>query len=387
MAETEKYAHVTYFFNGGREQPWEGEERHLVDSPRRRAHLRPQAPDERCRRGRRVRRPPGRGRLPLRDHQSRQPRHGRPHGRHPRRGGGGRGGRSRFARVVAAVHEGGGACIVTADHGNAEQMLEPDGSPNTAYSTNPVPAIVTVRGAGLRDGGILADVAPTVSLEELLEIQQPEAMTGTGRLLSRSQRAPRFRQAGLRDRDSRRPAQACFRTGHGEIYTPAFIPLATKATVRSLSSAEVAGLGYELVLGNTFHLHLAPGRGSDRRPRRPARLHGLGARGNHRLRRVPGLLVAHGGVADEIKGRRGRRPAAPSRDLRARCRFQLLADGSDRFIGPEESMAIQAKLGSDIALAFDECTPYHADRDYTARLLVHPPLAGALPGLARARGP
>ena len=49
------------------------------------------------------------------------------------------------------------------------------------------------------------------------------------------------------------------RTGHGEIHTPAFIPLATKATVRSLSSAEVAGLGYELVLGNTFHLHLAPG--------------------------------------------------------------------------------------------------------------------------------
>jgi queuine tRNA-ribosyltransferase len=47
--------------------------------------------------------------------------------------------------------------------------------------------------------------------------------------------------------------------------------------------------------------------------------------------------------------------------------FQSLLDGSDRFLGPEESMSIQAKLGSDIALAFDECTPYHADRDYTAR--------------------
>ena len=55
-------------------------------------------------------------------------------------------------------------------------MLEPDGSPNTAHSTNPVPAIVTVRGAALREGGILADVAPTVL--ELLEIPQPEAMTG-----------------------------------------------------------------------------------------------------------------------------------------------------------------------------------------------------------------
>ncbi len=47
--------------------------------------------------------------------------------------------------------------------------------------------------------------------------------------------------------------------------------------------------------------------------------------------------------------------------------FQSLLDGSDRFLGPEESMAIQAALGSDIALAFDECTPFHADRDYTAR--------------------
>ena len=66
--------------------------------------------------------------------------------------------------------------IVTADHGNCEQMLEPDGSPNTAHSTNPVPAIVTDRAIELRDGGILADVAPTAL--DLLGIPQPEAMTG-----------------------------------------------------------------------------------------------------------------------------------------------------------------------------------------------------------------
>jgi 2,3-bisphosphoglycerate-independent phosphoglycerate mutase len=81
-----------------------------------------------------------------------------------------------LADVVAAVHEAGGACVITADHGNCDHMLEPDGSPNTAHSLNPVPLIVTVPGLDLRDGGVLADVAPT--LLQLLGIEQPEAMTG-----------------------------------------------------------------------------------------------------------------------------------------------------------------------------------------------------------------
>jgi 2,3-bisphosphoglycerate-independent phosphoglycerate mutase len=68
-------------------------------------------------------------------------------------------------------------CIVTADHGNADNMLEPDGSPNTAHSLNPVPLVVTVTGVQLRqDDGILADVAPTVL--DVLGIEQPAAMTG-----------------------------------------------------------------------------------------------------------------------------------------------------------------------------------------------------------------
>jgi 2,3-bisphosphoglycerate-independent phosphoglycerate mutase len=79
--------------------------------------------------------------------------------------------------VVAAVHEAGGVCVVTADHGNADHMLEPDGSPNTAHSLNPVPLIVTSAGVRLRErDGILADVAPTVL--ELLGIEQPSEMTG-----------------------------------------------------------------------------------------------------------------------------------------------------------------------------------------------------------------
>jgi 2,3-bisphosphoglycerate-independent phosphoglycerate mutase len=74
------------------------------------------------------------------------------------------------------VHEKDGACIVTADHGNADHMLEPDGSPNTAHSLSPVPLVVTAEVDGLRQGGILADVAPTVL--DLLGIEQPAGMSG-----------------------------------------------------------------------------------------------------------------------------------------------------------------------------------------------------------------
>ena len=67
-------------------------------------------------------------------------------------------------------------CVITADHGNADQMLEPDGSPNTAHSINPVPLIVTADVGELRDGGTLADVAPTILA--LLGETQPDEMTG-----------------------------------------------------------------------------------------------------------------------------------------------------------------------------------------------------------------
>jgi 2,3-bisphosphoglycerate-independent phosphoglycerate mutase len=82
-----------------------------------------------------------------------------------------------LGEVVSTVHDSGGACIVTADHGNCDNMLEPDGSPNTAHSTNPVPLVATVEGLTLRDGGVLADVAPTALA--MLGIEQPSQMGGT----------------------------------------------------------------------------------------------------------------------------------------------------------------------------------------------------------------
>jgi queuine tRNA-ribosyltransferase len=158
-------------------------------------------------------------------------------------------------------------------------------------------------------------------------------------------------------------------TAHGPIETPAFIPLATKGTVRGLESAEVAGLGYELILGNTYHLFVSPG------PERIAAAGGLhGFMGWERalITDSGGFQVfslAHGGVADEVKGsgRPGGEHGSVISIEEEGVRFRSYRDGTELFISPEVSMQVQAALGSDIALVFDECTPYHADRNYTAR--------------------
>ncbi len=169
-------------------------------------------------------------------------------------------------------------------------------------------------------------------------------------------------------------------TAHGPVATPAFVPLATKAAVRTLSSDDVAGLGYEMVLGNTFHLFMAPGH---ERIARAGGLHEFMGWERAIITDSGGFQVfslAHGGVADEIKSRRDPKADATSSRPRPRSggggavaiseagvEFRSLQDGSKRFLGPETSMEIQAALGSDIALVFDECTPFNADREYTAR--------------------
>ena len=177
VAETEKYAHVTYFFNGGREDEWPGETRILVPSPRD---------------------------VPSYDHKPEMS---------------AREVAARFsdevgkgyafavvnfanpdmvghtgsipavikavettdaclAEVVEAVERAGGVSLITADHGNAEQMLEADGtSPQTAHTTNPVPLILTTReGMELEDKGELSDLMPTALA--LLGFAQPLQMTG-----------------------------------------------------------------------------------------------------------------------------------------------------------------------------------------------------------------
>ena len=82
-----------------------------------------------------------------------------------------------LGRIVERVTALGGVCLVTADHGNAEEMLAADGvSPQTAHTTNPVPLVVTATGFTLREGGELADLAPTAL--ELLGVEAPDEMSG-----------------------------------------------------------------------------------------------------------------------------------------------------------------------------------------------------------------
>ncbi|RIX60022.1 2,3-bisphosphoglycerate-independent phosphoglycerate mutase [Paenibacillus nanensis] len=82
-----------------------------------------------------------------------------------------------LGKVVEAVLAKGGVCIITADHGNADMVFDENGRPHTAHTTNPVPFIVTKEGAALREGGILADIAPTML--DLLELAKPAEMTGS----------------------------------------------------------------------------------------------------------------------------------------------------------------------------------------------------------------
>jgi len=160
------------------------------------------------------------------------------------------------------------------------------------------------------------------------------------------------------------------RTAHGTVRTPAFVPLATKGVVKGLEAREVAQLGYDMVLGNTFHLFLDPG---------PDAVAHFGGLHEFMAWRQPIITdsggfqvfsMGHGTVADEIKGRA---PSGSSRLGRVLeiaeegVRFRSYVDGSERFLGPETSMEVQAALGSDLALVFDECTPFNIDRDYTAR--------------------
>jgi 2,3-bisphosphoglycerate-independent phosphoglycerate mutase len=176
VAETEKYPHVTYFFNGGLEAPLPGERRELVPSPRDVAtyDLRPEMSAR------------GVAAAFVSAWREDEPRFAIINFANPDMVGhtGVIEAAVRavetvdecLAPVVEAVHERGGVCIVTADHGNCEQMLEPDGSPHTAHTLLPVPLIVTSRAVRLDRDGVLADVAPTAL--ELLGIEQPSAMTG-----------------------------------------------------------------------------------------------------------------------------------------------------------------------------------------------------------------
>jgi 2,3-bisphosphoglycerate-independent phosphoglycerate mutase len=161
-AETEKYAHVTYFLNGGREEEWPGETRILVPSPRevgtydkKPEMSAPEVAERFC------------GALEENGHGFAIVNFANPDmvghsGVIPAVVEAVETTDACLGRVVETVQRLGGVALITADHGNAEQMLEPDGtSPHTAHTSNPVPLVVTDRAAALREGGELKDLAPT----------------------------------------------------------------------------------------------------------------------------------------------------------------------------------------------------------------------------------
>ena len=175
IAETEKFPHVTYFMSGGREEEFPGEKRILIDSPKVPTYdLKPEMsayevtdalleeldkgelnavilnfanPDMVGHSGKLE---PTIKAIEVVDEC--------------------------LGKVVDKILELGGEAIITADHGNSDEVVTVDGKPMTAHTTNPVPVIVTRPGIELRDGGILADLAPTML--DLLEVEQPNEMTG-----------------------------------------------------------------------------------------------------------------------------------------------------------------------------------------------------------------
>ena len=177
VAETEKYAHVTYFLNGGREEPWPGEVRELVPSPRDVGTYdqKPEmsAPEV----ARRFVDGIDSGDFGFAIVNFANPDMVGHSGIIPAVVEAVEAVDRCLGEVVACVDGAGGVCLVTADHGNAEVMLEADGvSPHTAHTSNPVPLVVTEETLGVRDGGELADLAPTCLA--LLGVPQPAAMTG-----------------------------------------------------------------------------------------------------------------------------------------------------------------------------------------------------------------
>jgi queuine tRNA-ribosyltransferase len=143
-------------------------------------------------------------------------------------------------------------------------------------------------------------------------------------------------------------------TAHGQIETPVFMPVGTQATVKAMTPRELAELGAEIVLGNTYHLSLRPGTDIV-----------LKAGGLHRFMGWdrPILTDSGGYQVFSLSKLRKLTPGG--------VHFQSHIDGAAHFLGPTEAMQIQRELGSDIAMIFDECTPYpcsHQDAEKSLRL-------------------
>lgn len=141
---------------------------------------------------------------------------------------------------------------------------------------------------------------------------------------------------------------ATLHTAHGVVETPVFMAVGTRATVKAMTPEELAGSGCQVVLGNTYHLHLRPGE------KTIAKLGGL-----HKFMNWHGPILTDSGGFQVFSLSQLRKMSEKGVEFRSHL------DGTKSFISPEKSMEIQMDLGADIIMAFDECLPYPATREQT----------------------
>jgi queuine tRNA-ribosyltransferase len=141
-------------------------------------------------------------------------------------------------------------------------------------------------------------------------------------------------------------------TARGSIHTPAFMPVGTQGTVKALSPEELKDMGAEIILSNTYHLYLRPGHEIIR-----------SVGGLHRFMNWDRPILTDSGGFQVFS-------LSSLRKIREDgVEFRSHIDGSLHFLGPEKAMEVQVMLGPDIAMAFDECTPYPADYSYAVKSL------------------
>jgi len=139
-------------------------------------------------------------------------------------------------------------------------------------------------------------------------------------------------------------------TAHGPVDTPVFMPVGTQATVKAMTPLEMEELGFQIVLGNTYHLNIRPGVDI---------IEEMG--GLHRFMGWGRAILTDSGGYQVFS------LAKLNKITDEGVTFQSHVDGATHVLGPESAMAIQRRLGSDIAMVFDECAPYPCDRKYACQ--------------------
>lgn len=174
----------------------------------------------------------------------------------------------------------------------------------------------------------------------------------------------------IHHRDSKSRARlGKLKTPHGTIETPNYIFCGTKASVKNVSPAQLAEAQTDIILSNTYHLMLQPGADLIEKM---GGLHKFMGWDGPMLTDSGGFQVfslGEGTMANEIKGKskKGQQNKNLLSITEEGCVFKSYIDGKTITLTPEYAMEIQRKLGADLLMQFDECTPYHVDKDYTAR--------------------